>query len=93
MNAEEAQSVRGLLLQHDDGYRELAEQHHDLDHRLHELSDKPYLSTSEQLEEVTLKKRKLALKDRMEQMTRAYAEAPQTMSFGRCSEAKASSFS
>ena len=72
MNAEEAQSVRGLLLQHDDGYRQLVEQHHDLDHRLHELSDKPYLSSSEQLEEVTLKKRKLALKDRMEQMARAY---------------------
>jgi uncharacterized protein YdcH (DUF465 family) len=72
MNAEEAQSLRGLLLQHDDGYRQLVEQHHDLDHRLHELSDRPYLSTSEQLEEVTLKKRKLALKDRMEQMARAY---------------------
>jgi uncharacterized protein YdcH (DUF465 family) len=74
MNAEEAQTVKGLLLQHDDGYRRLAEQHHDLDHRLHELSDKPYLSTSEQLEEVMLKKRKLALKDRMEQMARAYVE-------------------
>jgi hypothetical protein len=73
MNAEEAQSVRGLLLQHDDGYRQLAEQHHDLDHRLHELSDKPYLSTSEQLEEVTLKKRKLALKDRMEQIAMEWA--------------------
>ena len=72
MNAEEAQSLRGLLLQHDDGYRQLVEQHHDLDHRLHELSDRPYLSTSEQLEEVNLKKRKLALKDRMEQMAREY---------------------
>lgn len=75
MNAEEAQSVKGLLLQHDDGYRQLVEQHHDLDDRLHKLSDKPYLSTSEQLEEVTLKKRKLALKDRMEQMARAYTSA------------------
>ena len=75
MNAEEAQSVKGLLLQHDDGYRQLVEQHHNLDDRLHELSDKPYLSTSEQLEEVTLKKRKLALKDRMEQMARAYTSA------------------
>jgi len=73
MNAEEAQSVKGLLLQHDDGYRQLAEQHHDLDHRLHELSGKSYLSTSEQIEEAILKKRKLALKDRMEEMARAYA--------------------
>ena len=74
MNAEEAQSVKGLLLQQDDGYRQLAEQHHNLDHRLHELSEKSYLSTSEQIEEATMKKRKLALKDRMEQMARAYAE-------------------
>ena len=74
MNAEEAQSVRGLLLQHDDGYRQLVEQHHELDHRLHELTDKPHLSTSEQLEEATLKKRKLAVKDRMEEIARTYAD-------------------
>ncbi|NOT25315.1 MAG: YdcH family protein [Acidobacteria bacterium] len=74
MNAEEAQTVKVLLLQHDNGYRQLAAQHNDLDHRLHELSDKPYLSTSEQIEEVTLKKRKLALKDRMEEMARAYVD-------------------
>ena len=49
-----------------DEYRQLAEQHHELDDRLHELTDKPYLSDSEQVEEVTLKKRKLALKDHME---------------------------
>ena len=73
MNAAEAQDVKNLLLQQDDQYRQLVEQHHELDHRLHELTDKHYLSTSEQLEEVTLKKRKLALKDRMEEMTRHYA--------------------
>lgn len=52
----------------DDRFRELIERHHQLDDRLHELSDRHYLSNSEQLEEVTLKKRKLALKDQMEQM-------------------------
>ena len=75
MNAAEAQEVKNLLLQNDDQYRQLAEQHHQLDHRLHELTDKHYLSTSEQHEQVTLKKRKLALKDRMEEMTREYAHA------------------
>jgi uncharacterized protein YdcH (DUF465 family) len=74
MNAEEAQSVKGQLLQHDDSYRQLAEQHHELEHRLSNFTDKPYLSTSEQLEEAALKKRKLALKDRMEAMARAYAD-------------------
>ncbi len=75
MDAADAQDVKSLLLQNDDQYRELAEQHHQLDHRLHELTDKHYLSTSEQLEEITLKKRKLALKDRMEEMAREYAHA------------------
>jgi uncharacterized protein YdcH (DUF465 family) len=75
MNAAEAQEVKNLLLQNDDRYRQLAEQHVQLDHRLHELTDKHYLSTSEQLEEVTLKKRKLALKDRMEEIAREYAHA------------------
>jgi len=72
MNAAEAQEVKSLLLQTDDRYRQLAEQHHQLDDRLHELIEKHYLSASEQLEEVTLKKRKLALKDRMEEIARGY---------------------
>ena len=75
MNAGEAQEVKTLLLQQDDQYRQLAEQHQQLDNRLHELSDKYYLSTSEQLEAVTLKKRKLALKDRMEAIARDYVDA------------------
>lgn len=74
MNAAEAQDVKALLLQQNDQYRQLAEQHYQLDHRLHELTDKPYLSPSEQLEEVTIKKRKLALKDRMEAIAREYRQ-------------------
>ena len=75
MNAEGAQEVKTLLLQQDDQYRQLAEQHHQLDHRLHELSDKQYLSNSEQVEAVTLKKRKLALKDRMEAIARQHVHS------------------
>ena len=73
MNAAEAQEVKNLLLQSHDQYRQLAEQHSQLDHRLHQLTDKHYLTASEQFEEVTLKKRKLALKDRMEEILRTYA--------------------
>lgn len=73
MNAAEAQEVKSLLLQSNDQFRELAEQHSRLDYRLHELSEKHYLSPNEQVEEVTLKKRKLALKDRMEAIAREYA--------------------
>ena len=73
MSAAEAQEVKELLLRSNEQYRDLAERHHQLDHRLHELTEKHYLSDTEQVEEVTLKKRKLALKDRMEAMARDYA--------------------
>jgi uncharacterized protein YdcH (DUF465 family) len=72
MGAAEAQEVKNLLLQSDEAYRQLASRHHELDTRLHELSEKHYLSTSEQFEEVTLKKRKLALKDQMEEIARQF---------------------
>jgi uncharacterized protein YdcH (DUF465 family) len=73
MNAADTQEVKNLLLQSDNNFRQLAEQHHRLDDRLHQLTERHYLSESEQLEEATLKKRKLALKDRMEEMARLYA--------------------
>ena len=73
MSAAEAQEVKNVLLQSDEQFRQLVEQHHDLDHRLHQLTDKHYLSETEQIEEVTLKKRKLALKDQMESIVREYA--------------------
>jgi hypothetical protein len=54
----------------DDEFHQLAEKHHELEDRLHELTAKHYLSEPEQVEEVTLKKRKLQLKDRMEDILR-----------------------
>jgi len=72
MSIAEAQEVKNLLLRSHDEYRELAERHHQLDDRLHELTEKHYLSDTEQLEEVTIKKRKLALKDQMEAIARDY---------------------
>jgi uncharacterized protein YdcH (DUF465 family) len=75
MNAADTHEVKGLLLQSHDQYRELAEQHHQLDDRLHQLIEKHYLSDSEQFEEITLKKKKLALKDRMEEIAREYSHS------------------
>jgi uncharacterized protein YdcH (DUF465 family) len=72
MSAAEAQEVKNLLLQSDDTYRQLANRHQELDTRLHELSEKHYLTSTEQFEEVTLKKRKLALKDQMEAIARRF---------------------
>ena len=60
------EELKRKLLQTDEEYRQLATQHHDLDEKLHTLAARNYLSEPEQLEEVTLKKRKLQLKDQME---------------------------
>ena len=73
MSAAEAQEVKDLLLKNNEQYRELVERHHQLDGRLHELTEKHYLSDTEQVEETTLKKRKLALKDQMEAMARDFS--------------------
>lgn len=69
MNAQ-GQDLKDLLLQTDEEFRSLVAKHHDLDDRLHQLTTKQYLSEPEQVEEVTLKKRKLHLKDQMEDMLR-----------------------
>jgi uncharacterized protein YdcH (DUF465 family) len=53
-----------------DEYRRLEEQHHEYEHRLQSLTDKLVLSDEEQLEENTLKKKKLQVKDRMEAIAR-----------------------
>ena len=75
MSPAEAQQVKNLLLHNDPTYRELAERHHQLDDRLHQYSDRHYLTDSEQFEETKLKKLKLAVKDQMEQIAREYAQA------------------
>ena len=67
---EQSQDSSELLLRTDTELRDLAAQHSQLEGRLQELIAKTYLSEPEQLEEVTLKKRKLQLKDRMEDILR-----------------------
>jgi len=71
---EQSQDVREVLLQTDEEYHHLAARHHELEDRLHELTAKQYLSGPEQLEEVTLKKRKLQIKDRMEDILRRHRQ-------------------
>lgn len=66
----QSQDLKELLLQTDEEFHQLAAKHHELEDRLHELTSKHYLSEPEQLEEVNLKKRKLQLKDRMEDILR-----------------------
>jgi uncharacterized protein YdcH (DUF465 family) len=49
----------------DSRYEELIRQHHSLDQRLHDLASMAYLTDALHQEELTLKKKKLALKDQM----------------------------
>ena len=74
MSIAEAQEVKDLLLRSNDHYRQLSERHHQLEDRLSHLTQLPHPTATEQVEEVTLKKRKLALKDQMEHMALEYAK-------------------
>ncbi|MCU0241577.1 MAG: DUF465 domain-containing protein [Vicinamibacteria bacterium] len=56
-------------------YRQLSEKHREYETRLSTLSDKAVLSDDEQVEETTLKKKKLQLKDRMETIARRVRQA------------------
>ena len=73
-----AEDLKHRLLETNEEFRELALKHHTLDDRLHELETKHYLSDDEQIEEVSLKKRKLHIKDRMESILRQYASGAAT---------------
>jgi uncharacterized protein YdcH (DUF465 family) len=60
------------LVRGDEEYRQLEAQHHHFESRLGELAEKAVLSDAEQVEEITLKKKKLQLKDRMQEIARRY---------------------
>jgi uncharacterized protein YdcH (DUF465 family) len=62
-------SMKDQLLMNEE-YRRLNEQHHEFENRLHSLTEKIVLSDEEQVEETTLKKKKLQVKDRMEAIAR-----------------------
>ena len=66
----ESQPLEKRLVKTDEEFRELSETHFKLERRLQDLLDRSYLSEPEQVEEMTLKKRKLQLKDLMENILR-----------------------
>ena len=47
MNAVDTQEVKKLLMQSNDQYRQLSERHHLLDDRLHQLTERHFLSATE----------------------------------------------
>ena len=68
--AVDTHELKERLIASDLEFRDLSTRHHELDERLHELSSRHFLTEPEQLEEAQIKKQKLRLKDRMEDIMR-----------------------
>jgi uncharacterized protein YdcH (DUF465 family) len=72
MDMATTERLKEELMNQDAEFRELAREHTKYEQRLSELSSLAYPSDEEQLEEITLKKKKLALKDQMYSMMSQY---------------------
>ena len=68
-------TLKEELIRQDAEFRELAKEHSRYEQRLSELSSLAYPSDEEQLEEITLKKKKLAIKDVMHSMMLQYQKS------------------
>jgi uncharacterized protein YdcH (DUF465 family) len=62
--------AKDLGLRTEDALHQLVTEHHELDKRIRHLSSFAHLTEQQQYEATSLKKRKLALKDRIEAMKR-----------------------
>jgi uncharacterized protein YdcH (DUF465 family) len=68
-------SLRDELLERDKEYRQLYEEHHDSEQRLENLNQKDSLSEEDELEAKSIKRHKLFLKDRMQEILRSQRES------------------
>jgi uncharacterized protein YdcH (DUF465 family) len=64
--------IQRILSDSDPEFRQWAEEHHRCENRLQELTSKNEITSDEEFEEKTLKKRKLHLKDQMAERIRSY---------------------
>jgi len=64
------------LVENNEEFRALFEQHQGYERRLEELRLKSLLSEEDELEEKQIKRQKLLLKDRMEMILRSHRESP-----------------
>ena len=64
--------IKHELASYNDEFKSLMRHHHEHERRLAELASKTFLSTDEEVEEKRLKKEKLHLKDRMEEIAREH---------------------
>jgi uncharacterized protein YdcH (DUF465 family) len=74
MDVSETEALKQQLLTSDSQFAALAHEHSEYEKRLSELAALHYPNAEEQVEESTLKKKKLYLKDQMESILRRYRE-------------------
>ena len=71
--------IQRILSSEDDEFHHWVEEHHQCEHRLGELASKGEITADDEMEEKTLKKRKLHLKDLMAERIRTYETAHATV--------------
>jgi len=64
--------LRQQLLSGNEEFKRLAAEHQSYDDQLEQLSRRHHLTDAERIQEITLKKRKLMLKDQMYSMVQKY---------------------
>lgn len=69
------EEVKDILIKENQTFKELANQHQSYEKRLTELADLSYPSEEELLEETTLKRKKLVIKDEMYNMMNEYSNS------------------
>lgn len=74
MDMTTANPARDLLMRENQTFRELVQQHQNYEKRLSELASLTYPNEEELLEESTLKKKKLAIKDEIYSMMQNYSQ-------------------
>jgi uncharacterized protein YdcH (DUF465 family) len=74
MDFSETEALKEHLLANDSQFATLVLEHRQYEKRLSELAALHYPSADEQIEESTLKKKKLYLKDQMETIMRRYRQ-------------------
>lgn len=70
-----AQDIRQSLMSSDAEFQRLAKEHSNYEAQLEQLHRQPYLSSEDLILEVKLKKLKLRVKDRMEQLVAQHRQA------------------
>lgn len=71
----EEREIKEILLKENEEFRKMYRKHQQCEKRLEEFKKKGFLSEEEKLEEKEMKKRKLALKDKMYYLMTGYRKS------------------